>query len=214
MSYKILLAEDEDALRDILKLYLTRDGYDVIAVRNGQEALEAIYETPFDAMILDWMMPEMGGIELVKEARRRGLMSKVLMITAKSTQEDEFLSLSSGFDDFLRKPFDPKILLLRLKKLLPSGDALISDSISLAIHTRLVIVQGEEIELTTKEYELLAFFMKNKGRILTREQLISGIWGLSFEGGDRTVDNLVKRLRKKIGESSIKTMRGMGYQFD
>lgn len=214
MPYKVLLAEDEDVLRDILSQYLLRDGYEVTTVKNGQEARDALYETPFDALILDWMMPEVSGIELVKEVRQQGLLCKVLMITAKSSQEDEFLGLSSGFDDFLRKPFDPKILLLRLKKLLPEQVALTSGPLTLDLQTRMVIVQGVPIDLTSKEFELLHFLMLHKGRVLSREQLISGIWGPAFEGGDRAVDNLVKRLRKKIGESAIKTMRGAGYQFD
>lgn len=208
----ILLAEDEPAMSDILQVYLKNEGYAVTVANDGEEALEAIHATHFDLLILDWMMPKLNGIEVAKVAKTLGDV-KIIMITAKSTQEDEWLSLNSGMDDFIRKPFDPRVLMLRVKRQLNVDQILNYEALSLNLEAKQVKLDGQTLELTAKEYELLSYFMRNSEKVLSRQQLVDAVWGYDFDGDYRTVDTQVKRLRTKIGESFIKTIRGMGYQF-
>jgi DNA-binding response OmpR family regulator len=208
----ILLAEDEPAMSDILQVYLKNEGYAVTVANDGEEALEAIHATHFDLLILDWMMPKLNGIEVAKVAKTLSDV-KIIMITAKSTQEDEWLSLNSGMDDFIRKPFDPRVLMLRVKRQLNVDQILNYEALSLNLEAKQVKLGGQTLELTAKEYELLCYFMRNSEKVLSRQQLVDAVWGYDFDGDYRTVDTQVKRLRTKIGESFIKTIRGMGYQF-
>lgn len=210
---RILLAEDEPALATVLSLYLKNEGYEVVVVNNGEDALEAIHTTYFDLLILDWMMPKINGIDVAKASKKLN-EAKIIMITAKSTQEDEWISLSSGMDDYIRKPFDPKVLILRVKRQLKESQLLISGALILDLEAKQAKLGETALALTAKEYELLCYFMRNPNKILSRQQLVDAIWGYDFDGDYRTVDTQVKRLRQKIGETHIKTARGMGYQFE
>lgn len=208
---KILIAEDEKAMQKIIALYLKNQGYDVKIAQDGQSALNYIYNEQFDLVVLDWMMPFVSGIEICCEIRKLGIPTKVVILTAKSQTEDEIKALDCGADEYIRKPFEPRILILRIKKLLNLEDILYSGDLSLNIGTQKVTKNSEEIKLSKKEYELLAYFIQNKGIILQREKLLNRVWGLDYDGDERTVDTHVKRLRTKIGDNMIITHRGLGY---
>ena len=236
----ILIAEDHPDLRKILTLYLQKEGYQVSVVSNGQEAITYLMERcglkkeaknnlglPFskspsshapatlpDLLILDWMMPVQDGIQTCREIRALNLPIKILMLTAKGETEHEILGLTSGADDYVRKPFDIKVLLLRIKKLCHLEGILCCGDISLNQETFEVRKGNIPVVLTRTEYELLRYFLTNQRIILTREQLLNQVWGMDFEGDSRTVDTHIRRLRRKIGEEYIKTRIGIGYVMD
>ena len=233
----ILIAEDHPDLRKILTLYLQKEGYQVSVVSNGQEAITYLMErcglkkeaknnlgltfskspsshapaTLPDLLILDWMMPVQDGIQTCREIRALNLPIKILMLTAKGETEHEILGLTSGADDYVRKPFDIKVLLLRIKKLCRLEGILCCGDISLNQETFEVRKGNIPVVLTRTEYELLRYFLTNQRIILTREQLLNHVWGMDFEGDSRTVDTHIRRLRRKIGEEYIKTRIGIGY---
>ena len=233
----ILIAEDHPDLRKILTLYLQKEGYQVSVVSNGQEAITYLMErcglkkeaknnlgltfskspsshapaTLPDLLILDWMMPVQDGIQTCREIRALNLPIKILMLTAKGETEHEILGLTSGADDYVRKPFDIKVLLLRIKKLCRLEGILCCGDISLNQETFEVRKGDIPVVLTRTEYELLRYFLTNQRIILTREQLLNQVWGMDFEGDSRTVDTHIRRLRRKIGEEYIKTRIGIGY---
>ena len=233
----ILIAEDHQDLRKILTLYLQKEGYQVSVVSNGQEAITYLMErcglkkeaknnlgltfskspsshapaTLPDLLILDWMMPVQDGIQTCREIRALNLPIKILMLTAKGETEHEILGLTSGADDYVRKPFDIKVLLLRIKKLCRLEGILCCGDISLNQETFEVRKGNIPVVLTRTEYELLRYFLTNQRIILTREQLLNQVWGMDFEGDSRTVDTHIRRLRRKIGEEYIKTRIGIGY---
>lgn len=208
---KILIAEDDLDMQKIIVLYLKQAGYDVVTASDGNQALELIYENKFDLVILDWMMPYTDGIDVCLAIRKLGIMTKVLMLTAKDTTANEITGLSCGADDYIRKPFDFKLLLLRIKKLLPAENSLVCGHISLSPQNQIVTKDGNMLKLTKKEYELLHYFLQNPKVILSRTQLLNQIWGMDYEGDDRTVDTHIRRLRNKIGELYIITHVGLGY---
>lgn len=236
----ILIAEDHPDLRKILTLYLQKEGYQVSVVSNGQEAITYLMErcglkkeaknnlgltfskspsshapaTLPDLLILDWMMPVQDGIQTCREIRALNLPIKILMLTAKGETEHEILGLTSGADDYVRKPFDIKVLLLRIKKLCRLEGILCCGDISLNQETFEVRKGNIPVVLTRTEYELLRYFLTNQRIILTREQLLNQVWGMDFEGDSRTVDTHIRRLRRKIGEEYIKTRIGIGYVMD
>lgn len=164
-----------------------------------------------DLLILDWMMPVQDGIQTCREIRALNLPIKILMLTAKGETEHEILGLTSGADDYVRKPFDIKVLLLRIKKLCRLEGILCCGDISLNQETFEVRKGGNPVVLTRTEYELLRYFLNNQRITLTREQLLNHVWGMDFEGDSRTVDTHIRRLRRKIGEEYIKTRIGIGY---
>ena len=164
-----------------------------------------------DIVLLDWMMPIKNGMETLKEIRQLNIPVKILMLTAKGENADEAAGLTFGADDYLRKPFDIQILLLRIKKLCNSENLLRCDDIVLNPVTMEVMKGQDKVKLTKNEYELLKYFLANQNMILTREQLLNHIWGMDFEGDIRTVDTNIRRLRQKIGEEYIQTRIGMGY---
>ena len=233
----ILIAEDHPDLRKILTLYLQKEGYQVSVVSNGQEAITYLMErcglkkeaknnlgltfskspsshapaTLPDLLILDWMMPVQDGIQTCREIRALNLPIKILMLTAKGETEHEILGLTSGADDYVRKPFNIKVLLLRIKKLCRLEGILCCGDISLNQETFEVRKGNIPVVLTRTEYELLRYFLTNQRIILTREQLLNQVWGMDFEGDSRTVDTHIRRLRRKIGEEYIKTRIGIGY---
>lgn len=207
----ILIAEDDLDMQKILRLYLQKDGFKVSMVSNGREAVDFLAENQVDLVILDWMMPVQDGIQTCREIRLLHIPVKILMLTAKGENEEEIQGLSCGADDYLRKPFDIQVLLLRIRKLCRTENVLSCQDILLNPDTMEVTRQGHQVSLTKTEYELLKFFLSNQRRVLTREILLDHIWGVDYEGDARTVDTAIRRLRKKIGEDTIQTRIGLGY---
>lgn len=207
----ILIAEDDPDMQKILTLYLQKDGFEVSTVSNGKDAIDFLAEHRVDLVILDWMMPVQDGIQTCKEIRLLHIPTRILMLTARGKDEDEIQGLTCGADDYLRKPFDIQILLLRVRKLCQAETILSCQDILLNPVTMEVTRQGEKIVLTKTEYELLKFFLSNQRRVLSREMLLDHIWGMDYEGDIRTVDTTIRRLRKKIGEDIIRTRVGLGY---
>lgn len=208
---KILIAEDELAMQKIVALYLQKEGYTVEVAKSGQEALERLYEGRFDLVVLDWMMPELSGIAVCQEMKRLGIPTKVLMLTARSETEDERRCLECGADDYIRKPFDPRILILRIRKLLPEQESIKCGELTVYPQKSEVHIDDVKLTLSQKELDLLCYMIANEGIILSRKQLLNQVWGMDYEGDDRTLDTHVGRLRRKIGEKFIHTHRGMGY---
>lgn len=211
---KVLIAEDELDMQRILKLYLEKEGYEVSVASNGKEALEKLCKDNYDLVIADWMMPIMNGVELCKEIRFYSLPVKIIMLTAKSQVEEEITGLTSGADDYIRKPFEPKIVLLRIKKLLQIEEVLQCREIKIDLKRQKATLKGNEIKLTQKEYALLLLFIKNKGITLSRELLLERVWGNDYEKDERTLDTHIRRLRSKIGKEYIKTYIGIGYRME
>lgn len=207
----ILIAEDDLDMQKILRLYLQKDGFEVSVVSNGKEAIDFLSEHPVDLVIMDWMMPVQDGIQTCREIRLLCIPTRILMLTAKGQNEDELQGLMCGADDYLRKPFDMQILLLRIRKLCQAENIMSYRDVFLNPDTMEVTKQGEKIMLTKTEYELLKFFLSNQRRVLSRELLLDHIWGIDYEGDIRTVDTTIRRLRKKIGEDMIQTRIGLGY---
>lgn len=206
-----MIAEDDTDMQKILKLYLQKDGYVVSVVSNGKEAIAFLSEHVVDLVLLDWMMPIQDGIQTCRNIRQLHIPTKILMLTAKGENEDEVQGLTCGADDYLRKPFDIQVLLLRIRKLCQTEDILSYQDILLNPQTMEVTKKGERISLTKTEYELLKFFLANQRRILSRDMLLDHIWGMDYEGDIRAVDTAIRRLRKKIGENMIQTKIGLGY---
>lgn len=208
---RILLAEDDPDMQKILKLYLEKEGYEVHVVSNGMDAVDFLSEHPADLVLMDWMMPVQDGIRTCRDIRLLNIPVKILMLTAKSQTADEIQGLTCGADDYLRKPFDIQVLLLRIQKLCQTGNLLSYRDIMLNPDTMEVTRQGQRILLTKTEYELLKFFLSNQRKVLSRGQLLDHVWGIDFEGDARTVDTNIRRLRQKIGEDTIQTRIGLGY---
>ena len=207
----ILIAEDDPDMQKILALYLKKEGYDVDTVSDGQAAVQYLAKHGADLVLLDWMMPVQDGIETCRQIRDLNIPVKILMLTAKGENKHEITGLSCGADDYMRKPFDIQILLLRIKKLCNLEGVLRFRDISLNQNTLEAKKGDSPLVLTRIEFGLLCFFLRNQRMILTREQLLNNIWGMDFEGDIRTVDTHIRRLRKKIGEDYIRTRIGIGY---
>lgn len=206
----ILIADDSPEMVQILSAYIKKAGFTVFTAFDGEEALELFYTEKIDLAIIDWMMPKVDGIEVIKTIKAESPV-KILMLTAKTTGDDEFLSLSSGADDFLTKPFHPKVLVLRVKKLLGITETITINKLVIDPVKLNFWKHDQRIDLTKKESDLLMFLVNNRGTILTREQLLIGVWGMDYEGVARTVDTHIRRLREKIGDEIITTKRGVGY---
>ena len=208
---RILIAEDDLDMQKILKLYLQKEGYEVSLVCNGREVIDFLAENKVDLVLMDWMMPVQDGIKTCREIRLLQIPTKILMLTARGENADEIQGLVCGADDYLRKPFDIQILLLRIRKLCQTENLLFYGDIVLNPNTMEVRRNGEKILLTKTEHELLKFFLSNKRSILSRNLILDHIWGMDFEGDIRTVDTTIRRLRKKIGNDVIQTRIGLGY---
>jgi len=206
----VLIAEDELDMLKILQSYFQKEGFTVFTATNGLEALNLFYDQKIDLAILDWMMPEKDGISVCREMKKTKKI-KILMLTARETGEDEYLALSAGADDYVNKPFYPKTLLMRAKKLLQIESVQQLKDVSFDIASNCVRKNGEELFLTKTEFELLRVFSQNRKQILTRDQLLDLVWGTDYMGDSRTVDTHIRRLREKIGEDIIQTHRGIGY---
>ncbi len=220
MANKILVAEDETHLRKLVCDYLSKSGFEVYGATDGQEALDLFYKEAFALAVLDIMMPRVDGLEVLKEIRSVSDMP-VVMLTAKNTEFDEVQGFSLGADDYIAKPFSPAILLARVKALLKRTGADFDNTVTfgeLAINQREheVKVNDKKIILTPKEYQLLLHLVENPGKVFSRENLLTSVWGFDYEGEERTVDTHVKCLRAKLGVCGdyIKTLRKVGYKFE
>lgn len=211
---KVLIAEDEVDMQKILRMYLEREGYEVTVTDNGQQAFERLCQDTFDLLIADWMMPQMNGIDLCQAVREYSMPVKIIMLTAKGEVESEIRGLTCGADDYVKKPFEPKLLLLRIQKLFGTEDVLRCGHVTVNMKTQSVFYKGREIRLTQKELLLLQILIKNKGITVSREQLLDRVWGMDYEGDERTLDTHIRRLRKKIGPESIVTHVGIGYRME
>lgn len=216
----ILIVEDEKNMQDIIAEYMQRGGHTCFTADDGIDALMILKNNPMDLMILDIMMPNLDGFSVCKVAREMSNFP-IIMLTAEGSEEDKLKGYDLGADDYMTKPFSPKVLLakanalLRRSSVLPA-DAINAGKISVIPASHKVFVNGKEIVLTHKEYELLHFFMANPGQIFSREQLLNRIWGYDFEGTTRTVDTHIKTLRQKLGDEGkhIVTLIRSGYKFE
>ena len=216
----ILIVEDEKAMRDIIADYMRRGGHTCFAAGDGVDALVSLKNHPMDLMILDVMMPHLDGFSVCKMAREMSELP-IIMLTAKSAEDDKLKGYDYGVDDYVTKPFSPKVLLAKVNALLrrsapASAGAIAAGKILLQPGAHRVYLDGQELTLTHKEYELLAFLMANPGQIFSREQLLNRVWGYDFQGTTRTVDTHVKTLRQKLGDEGrhIVTLIRSGYKFE
>ncbi|MFD1671703.1 response regulator transcription factor [Agrilactobacillus yilanensis] len=207
----ILVAEDDPNMAKILKMYLQKAGYQVMTVADGSAVLPILENQPVDLLVLDWMLPKVSGLELCQDIRLLNLPVKIMMLTAKTTAADELNGLTNGADEYVKKPFDMAVFLMRVKKLLGAKTVLSFDKIELNPTTFRVSKAGVPLKLTKKEYALLKYFLENQNIVLTRTQLLDHVWGLNYDGDIRTVDTHIKRLRQKIGADYIQTCFGTGY---
>ena len=218
---KILVVDDEARMRKLVKDFLTIKGYQVIEAGDGEEAVEIFFQQKDIALILlDVMMPKMDGWEVLKTIR---LHSKVpiIMLTARGEERDELLGFDLGVDEYISKPFSPKILVARVEAILRRSNNAVGEvmnvggiEINKAAHQ--VTIDGKPIELSYKEFELLTYFVENQGIALSREKILNNVWNYDYFGDARTIDTHVKKLRSKLGEKGdyIKTIWGMGYKFE
>lgn len=218
---KILVVDDESRMRKLVKDFLIKEDYEVLEAADGEQAIDLFYEDKEIALIiLDIMMPKMDGWQVCREVRK---LSKVpiILLTAKSDERDELQGFELGVDEYISKPFSPKILVARVSAILRrsgiSGDDVVeADGISIYKDSHKVTIDGEEISLSVKEFELLLYFVNNKGIALSREKILNHVWNYDYFGDARTIDTHVKKLRAKMGEKGnyIKTIWGMGYKFE
>lgn len=218
---KILVVDDESRMRKLVKDFLVREKYEVLEACDGEAALDIFFQDKDISMVLlDVMMPKMDGWQVCREIRNYSKVP-VIMLTAKSDEKDELLGFQLGVDEYISKPFSPKILVARINAILRRIQESEEGSIEIggilldqAAHD--VKIDGNSIELSIKEYELLTYFIKNKGVALSRERILNSVWNYDYFGDARTIDTHVKKLRSKMGEKGayIKTIWGMGYKFE
>lgn len=219
---KILVVDDESRMRKLVKDFLTRSNYNVIEAEDGAQAVDIFFEQNDIALIiLDVMMPRMDGWQVCKEIREYSKVP-IIMLTAKSDERDELLGFELGVDEYISKPFSPKILVARVEAILRRTSQVSADEmleaggivINKAAHS--ASVDGQPVELSYKEFELLTYFMENKGLALSREKILNSVWNYDYFGDARTIDTHVKKLRSKMGAKGelIKTIWGMGYKFE
>ncbi|MCL2630433.1 MAG: response regulator transcription factor [Firmicutes bacterium] len=220
--YKILIVDDEPNIRDIVAKYGEFEGYSVTGAQNGMEAVELVKNGKYDIVLMDVMMPELDGFSAVRKIRQFSQIP-VIMLSARTEEYDKIHGFEIGADDYVTKPFSPKELMLRVNAILSRGkaseaksDIYETDKLKVDFTARIVYVNGGRIELSPKEYELLFFLVRNKGIALSRERILSEVWGYDFYGDDRTLDTHIKLLRKSLGDASdyVVTLRGMGYRFE
>jgi DNA-binding response OmpR family regulator len=220
-NLKILVVDDESRMRKLVGDFLKKKGFQVLEAADGEEAVDIFYsDNSINLLILDVMMPKMDGWEVVKEVRK---VSKVpiIMLTARGQEQDELLGFDLGVDEYIAKPFSPKILVARVEAILRRskqlGDEVMeAGGITIDISAHKVIVEDKNIDLSHKEFELLSYFMKNKNVALSRENILNHVWNYDYFGDARTIDTHVKKLRSKLGDKGdrIKTIWGMGYKFE
>ena len=224
--YQILVVDDEENIRNLIKKYAVFEGNAVFEAENGMQAVEMCREHPddYDIIIMDVMLPKMDGFSAVKELRKY-CHAPVLMLSARGEEYDRIHGFELGIDDYVVKPFSPKELMMRinaiLKRVHPSKEEFSKDivrfeGLTIDFTGRIVTVDGKKVDLSPKEYDLLFYMANNRNIALTREKLITNVWGYDFYGDDRTLDTHIKLLRKSLGPYSkfIVTLRGVGYRFE
>lgn len=218
---KILVVDDESRMRKLVHDFLAKNNYEVLEAEDGEQAVDLFFEkNDIDLIILDVMMPKMDGWQVCKEIRQYSSVP-IIMLTAKSDERDELLGFELGVDEYISKPFSPKILVARVEAVLRRAGTVAAETTEIggivldkSAHT--VTVDGVEIDLSVKEFELLTFFIDNKGMALSRERILNNVWNYDYFGDARTIDTHVKKLRSKMGAKGdyIKTIWGMGYKFE
>lgn len=219
----ILIADDEPRMRKLVKDFLTKQGYEVYEAGDGEQACDIFFDkNDIDLVILDVMMPNMDGWEAVKNIRQYNTTVPIIMLTAKGDERDELQGFDLGADEYISKPFSPKILVARVEALLRRAGAdtgnekLAAGGIEMDVAAHEVKLDGKPLELSYKEFELLHYFIVNQGVALSREKILNNVWNYDYYGDARTIDTHVKKLRSKLGDKGdyIKTIWGMGYKFE
>ena len=220
---QILVVDDESRMRKLVRDFLTKSGYEVLEAEDGEKAVDLFYSVKDIALIiLDVMMPKMDGWMVCQEIRKDSNVP-IIMLTAKSSEADELKGFELGVDEYISKPFSPKILVARVEAVLRRSNAALTEEVLQAgcividKSAHQVSVDGENIELSYKEFELLTYFVENAGIALSREKILNNVWNYDYFGDARTIDTHVKKLRSKLGEKGgelIKTIWGMGYKFE
>ena len=221
-TLKILVVDDESRMRKLVKDFLTKKNFQVLEAGNGEEAMDIFYEEKDIALIiLDVMMPKMDGWEVCREIRKNSKVP-IIMLTARGDERDELLGFELGVDEYISKPFSPKILVARVEAILRRTgqnnpeDVISAGGIVIDKAAHLATVDGKPMELSFKEFELLTYFLENQGIALSREKILNSVWNYDYFGDARTIDTHVKKLRSKMGDKGeyIKTVWGMGYKFE
>lgn len=221
-ALKILVVDDESRMRKLVKDFLTKKNFQVLEAGDGEEAMDIFYEEKDIALIiLDVMMPKMDGWEVCREIRKNSKVP-IIMLTARSDERDELLGFDLGVDEYISKPFSPKILVARVEAILRrtgqgnAEDVLSAGGIVIDKAAHLATVDGKTMDLSFKEFELLTYFLENEGIALSREKILNSVWNYDYFGDARTIDTHVKKLRSKMGDKGeyIKTVWGMGYKFE
>ena len=221
-TLKILVVDDESRMRKLVKDFLTKKNFQVLEAGNGEEAMDIFYEEKDIALIiLDVMMPKLDGWEVCREIRKNSKVP-IIMLTARSDERDELLGFDLGVDEYISKPFSPKILVARVEAILRRTgqnnpeDVISAGGIVIDKAAHLATVDGKPMELSFKEFELLTYFLENQGIALSREKILNSVWNYDYFGDARTIDTHVKKLRSKMGDKGeyIKTVWGMGYKFE
>ena len=220
-TWNILIVDDEKEITDLLEVYLSSEGYRVFKFYCGQDALDCIEREHIDLAILDVMLPDVDGFTLCRKIREKYFFP-VIMLTARSEERDELQGFSLGVDEYISKPFSPKILVARVNAILRrtlgavGNDSLEAGGITIDKSAHIVKIDGTPVELSYKEFELLTYFIENQGIALSREKILNNVWNYDYFGDARTIDTHVKKLRSKLGDKGeyIKTIWGMGYKFE
>ncbi len=219
---KILVVDDESRMRKLVRDFLVKDDFDVVEAADGAEAVDVFFaQKDIALVILDVMMPKMDGWQVCREIREYSSVP-IIMLTAKGDERDELLGFELGVDEYISKPFSPKILVARVEAILrrtngyASDDILTADGIEINKAAHEVMIDGKSVELSYKEFELLTYFMENQGIALSREKILNSVWNYDYFGDARTIDTHVKKLRSKLGDKGeyIHTIWGMGYKFE
>ena len=219
---KLLIVDDEFRIREIIKKYAEFEGHTCVEAKDGMDAIEKAVKEEFDLIIMDVMMPELDGFSACREIRKHST-TPIIILSARGEEYDRIHGFELGIDDYVVKPFSPKELMMRVSAVIKRSkgniqekDIFVHEGLCVDFSGRIVTIDGERVDMTPKEYDLFFYMVKNKGIALTREKLISKVWGYDFFGDDRTLDTHIKLLRKSLGEYSslIVTLRGVGYRFD
>ncbi len=219
---KVLIVDDEDMIRNVLKEYVEFEGNEAYEAADGMEAVKMCRDNDYDIVLMDIMMPRLDGFSAVKEIKKIKDVP-VIMLSARGEEYDKLFGFEIGVDDYVTKPFSPKEVMARInvvtkrrKQKEETGDAVTFEGLTVDFAGRNVYVDGEKVDLTPKEYEILFYFIKNKGIALSREKLLYDVWGFDFYGDDRTVDTHIKMLRANLKDyrKFIVTLRGVGYKFE
>ena len=220
---EILVCDDDKDIVEAIEIYLAQEGHHILKAYDGEQAIRVLQNNPVDLLIIDVMMPKLDGIRATLKIREKNALP-IIILSAKSEDTDKILGLNVGADDYVTKPFNPLELMARVNAVLsrnsaaekPAEKVMKFDGLEINIPARTVYVDGEKVELTPKEYDLLFYLVENKNIALSRDKLLSDIWGYDFFGDDRTIDTHIKNLRNNLGKyrDYIVTLRGVGYKFE